>query len=388
MFAWRTGSVTASAGCVRLVRAAGASLRTDPRASCGLVAANYTCGCDPDDENGVKMASDGKTEELTGGHKTADDGAKKPRFRALPSPKRLIVVVLLTYLAVCLFVVMFQSSLIYFPTPDYPVTPKAVGLEYEDLTLTTGDGLSIAAWYLPHDQARGTFIYCHGNAGNISNRLHSLKLLHQMGVNVLIFDYRGYGRSEGKPSEKGTYEDAETAWRYLTETRGESPDRIVIFGRSLGGAVAIELAKRQSTGKERAAGESQAAGVPASTIGNASTAGVPAGSGPAALVVESTFTDLLDIGRLHYRFLPVRFLLTYRYASIEKVADITCPKLFFHGEADTLIPFANGRKLFAAAAEPKRFVATPGDHNDGGFAYSPEYTDQLAKFVAEVLSIQ
>ncbi len=268
--------------------------------------------------------------------------------------KRLVMVVLLTYVGVCVVVTMLQSRLIYFPTRDYTATPDEVGLHFEELMLPTSDGLSIAAWFIPHPDAKGNVIFSHGNAGNISGRLHSIKLLHNMGVNVLAFDYRGYGRSEGKPGEQGTYRDAEAAWQYLVETRGESAERIVLFGRSLGGAVAIDLARRHT---------------------------------PAALVVESTFTSLVDIGRLHYPLLPVRWILTYRYDSIEKVPHITCPKLFIHGEDDTLIPYANGRKLFDAAAEPKQFLTTPGDHNDGGFTHSPKYTDRLAKFLDEVLRV-
>jgi fermentation-respiration switch protein FrsA (DUF1100 family) len=266
--------------------------------------------------------------------------------------KRLAAIVLLTYLGVCVLVALLQSRLIYFPTRGYPVTPADVGLTFEDLTLTTNDGISIAAWYVPHPEAKGTILFCHGNAGNISDRLHSIKVLQAMGMNVLIFDYRGYGRSTGRPSERGTYEDADAAWRYLTETRGQPPDRIVPFGRSLGGAVAIDLAKHHA---------------------------------PAALVVESTFTNLVDVGRLHYPLLPVRLLLSYRYDSVDKVPLIACPKLFFHGEDDSLIPIENGRKLFDAAADPKQFVTTPGDHNESGFTYSTEFTNRLEAFLETVL---
>jgi len=265
---------------------------------------------------------------------------------------RIVVVAVCAYMGVCVVVGLLQARLIYFPTRGYAATPGDVGLTFEDLTLKTADGVNIAAWYVPCEAARGTLIFAHGNGGNIADRLHAVKLLHGMGVNVLIFDYRGYGRSEGRPTEDGTYQDAEAAWRYLTETRGEPPERIVLFGESLGGAVAIELARRHR---------------------------------PGALVVESTFTSLVDVGRLHYPLLPVRWLLTYRYESIKKVSDITCPKLFIHGRDDTLVPMANARKLFEAAAEPKQFLETPGDHNEAGFTYSPEYTQRLAAFLDKAL---
>ncbi|MCH8202205.1 MAG: alpha/beta fold hydrolase [Proteobacteria bacterium] len=128
----------------------------------------------------------------------------------------------------------------------YSATPADLGLTFDDLSLETTDGLSIAAWYVPNTKPQGNVFFCHSNAGNIADRLVTIKALHLRGHHVLIFDYRGYGRSEGKPDEAGNYEDAETAWRYLVETRGERPDRIVLIGRSLGGAVAIELATRHA----------------------------------------------------------------------------------------------------------------------------------------------
>lgn len=265
---------------------------------------------------------------------------------------RLLVVAILTYLGVCGLIRLLQSRLIYFPTRAYDATPKDLGLEFEDLTLTTDDGVAIAAWYVPCAEAKASLIFCHGNAGNISDRLESVAVFHRAGYNVLLFDYRGYGRSEGRPTEDGTYRDAEAAWAFLVNDKGQSSDRIVVFGRSLGGAVAIDLAKRRR---------------------------------PAALVVESSFTSLLDIGRLHYPLLPVRWLLSYRYDSLGKVPHIRCPKLFIHGVEDSLIPLANGRALFAAAAEPKEFLETPGGHNTGGFIQSPAYIARLTAFLDRAL---
>lgn len=302
------------------------------------------------------MYTDAQENGLGGQHpesESAERASRGKRYTLGHRVMRLVVIAFLTYVGVCVLLSLFQRRLIYFPSRTYDGTPADVGLDYEELALKTSDGLAIGAWYVPSANAKGSIIFCHGNAGNISNRLHSTKLLHNMGLNVLIFDYRGFGRSEGKPSELGTYEDAETAWRHLVQTRGESPDRIILFGRSLGGAVAIELAKRHP---------------------------------PAALVVESTFTKLVDVGRAHFPFLPVRLLLTYRYDSIAKVPHITCPKLFFHGTMDGLIPISFGRKLYEAAAEPKEFVETPGSHNESGYTYSPEYTTRLAEFIDEILS--
>ena len=284
--------------------------------------------------------------------KKLDEGCRPARGKLGWRARRLVVIVLLTYIGVCLLAAIVQTRLIYFPTGDYRGTPADVGLEFEELTLEASDGVVIAAWFVPQPQAKATVLFCHGNAGNISDRLHSIHVLHELGYSVLIFDYRGFGRSTGSPSENGTYLDADAAWRWLIETRGEPAERVVVFGRSLGGAVAIELAGRHP---------------------------------PAALVVESTFTSLADIGRHHYRLLPVRLLLRHRYESIDKVSKITCPKLFLHGTDDRLIPLANGCRLYEAAAPPKQFIETPGGHNTGGFTHTSAYAQRMAAFIDEAV---
>ena len=266
--------------------------------------------------------------------------------------RRLLLVVLLTYLVVCMLVAWLQARLIYFPTHEYTQNPGDVGLEFEDLTLETGDGERIAAWYVPAQPNRGSIIFSHGNAGNMSDRLHLLQRFHHLGYNALIFDYRGYGRSTGSPGEAGTYLDAEAAWDYLVKTRGEVPGRIALFGRSLGGAVAVELARRHR---------------------------------PGALVVDCTFTSLVDVARVHYPLLPVSLFLVHRYESIKKVPELTCPKLFIHGRDDELIPFAQGQELYEAAASPKQFMETPGGHNEAGFDYSDEHVRQTQEFLEAAL---
>lgn len=268
-------------------------------------------------------------------------------------PLRLLIIALATYGGVCVLLAFLQTKLIYFPTREYSQTPEDRGLEFDDLTLTTRDGVNVAAWYVKHAAATASVIFFHGNGGNMSGRLDALALLHRAGFNVLMLDYRGYGRSEGRPTEEGTYEDADAAWRYLADTEGERPERIVLFGRSLGGAVAIELALRHE---------------------------------PGVLVVDSTFTNLYDIGRMHYPLLPVGWLLTYRYDSIEKVGRIHCPKLFVHAQDDSLIPMSNGRRLYEAATDPKEFLETPGEHNTGGFEYAPEYAARVITFINRAIS--
>ncbi|MBU0718760.1 MAG: alpha/beta hydrolase [Planctomycetes bacterium] len=266
---------------------------------------------------------------------------------------RLVVTASATYVAVCILVAIFQTHLIYFPSRDVHTTPADIGMDFEDVTLRTSDGLSIAAWYVPRSEAKATVLYCHGNAGNIADLLVTIQQLHQLGYNVLVFDYHGFGQSEGRPSERGTYLDAEAAWAYLVETRAEPPARIVVFGHSLGGAVAIELAARHE---------------------------------PAALVAESTFTSLADVAATHHPLLPVRVMLVHRYESIAKIARVKCPKLFLHGGSDWLIPIAQGRTLYDTASSPKEFIETPGGHNTSGFTYSPEYSEKVAGFIDEALT--
>lgn len=252
------------------------------------------------------------------------------------------------YLTVCLVVWACQRRLVYHPDAEIESTPADVGLAYESVRLVTVDQVRLGAWYVPRENARGTTIFCHGNAGNISHRIGELVIWHDLGFNVLLFDYRGFGESEGHPSEAGTYLDADAAWDFVTRIKGEPAGRIVLAGRSLGGAVAIEAALRHA---------------------------------PGALVVESTFTTLPDVGQRLYGFLPVKLLMRDRYASVEKIGRIACPKVFLHGRDDELIPLRMGRRLYDAASEPKCFIETPGDHNSAGTLAGVEIVAQLDAFL-------
>ncbi len=268
--------------------------------------------------------------------------------------RRLVLIVIATYAGVCMMFAAFQRQLIYYPTREYEGTPRDLGMAYEDVAMTTGDGEKIAGWYVPAPDAQATVLFCHGNAGNISHRLHGIQLLHHAGFNVFIFDYRGFGQSTGTPDEAGLYIDAVAAWDYLVKTRSVPKNKIIILGRSLGGAVAIELATRVK---------------------------------PVGLIVEATFTRMAEVARHLYPLIPTSLFLSDRYDSIDKIAQIACPKLILHGSQDTLIPFDMGRKLFEAAIEPKQFIETPGDHNESGYTYSPAYTDQLVSFIHDTLGL-
>lgn len=241
---------------------------------------------------------------------------------------------------------LFQERMVFFPSRESVVTPAAAGMRYEDVFLETPDFGSLHGWYLPADEPRGTVLFCHGNAGNISHRLETLTLLHGLRFNVLIFDYRGYGRSTGKPTEDNTYEDASLALAYLLSEKGESPSRIVLMGRSLGAAVAVHLAAKFS---------------------------------PAALIIESGFTSVPDLGKRIYPFLP-RFLARIRYDSMSRIAAIKCPILVAHSPDDEIIPYAMGRKLYEAAVGPKRFLEMRGDHNAGFLVSGCAYIEGLELF--------
>jgi fermentation-respiration switch protein FrsA (DUF1100 family) len=247
---------------------------------------------------------------------------------------RLGAIVALTYLSLVLLMWLFQDRLLYLPNMgrEHIATPAHIGLDWQAVELTTADDLNLDAWWLPAENARAALLFLHGNAGNISHRLDSLAQFNRLGLSVLILDYRGYGKSEGKPSEAGTAMDADAGWRWLNEQSGHDPDRLVIFGRSLGAAVAAELASRTD---------------------------------PAALILESPFRSVPDLGQRLYPWLPVRTLARLRYPTIEYVTQRSAPLLVIHSENDEIIPFAEGRAVYEAAPSPKELLVIQGGHNTG-----------------------
>jgi hypothetical protein len=263
----------------------------------------------------------------------------------------VIFIVILGYGVLLGYVYFFQARLIYFPNIGIgfgSAVPSDIGLDYEDVVFETSDGVQLHGWYVSADQARGVILFFHGNAGNISHRLDSIEFFHRLGFSVFIIDYRGYGKSEGKTDEQGTYRDAEAAWRHLIEKRGIDPGMIVIFGRSLGASIAAWLASRTS---------------------------------PAALILESAFTSAPNLGKHHYWFLPVRALARIHYDTQSYVERISVPTLVVHSADDEIVPYAHGRKLFSVAREPKAFVKLQGGHNDGFFVSRAHYTEALGKFL-------
>jgi len=263
-----------------------------------------------------------------------------------------LVAVGIVYLGACAYMSFKQSSMVYFPEARYDATPDRFGMAYERVTLKTSDGVSLAAWWIPAENARGAVVFAHGNGGNMSHRLDKALLLRSMGLSVLLFDYRGYGESSGEPTEEGTYADMIAAVEHVMVERRVPAAKVVLYGESLGGAVAVDEATR-----------------------------CPA----AGLVVDSSFTRLSDVGAHHYPWLPVRLLLKYRYDSLSRIGKVRCPVLILHSPSDDIIPYGLGRTLFGAAKEPKRFADLEGGHNDGGLMASPGGQKALFRFLDEVL---
>lgn len=264
----------------------------------------------------------------------------------------------MVYCALLLSLLVMQPRLIYLPdmpARELAATPQDIGLDYETLWLETADGERLHGWYVPVSAARATLLFCHGNAGNISHRLETLRNFHELGLNVLIFDYRGYGQSTGKPSEAGTYRDADAAWHYLLDARRLAPHDIIIAGRSLGAAVAAELASR--------------------TV-------------PAAVLLESAFISVPAMAAEIYPWLPPGLPGLYRYDNLARLAQVTRPLLLVHSRDDEIIPVAHARALFAAAREPKQYLELRGGHNDAILVSRAVYLRGLDAFLGQHVAPQ
>lgn len=268
------------------------------------------------------------------------------------------------WVVLCAALYFGQTSLVFLPMGGVNNTPAAAGLDYEDLTLTTEDGVDIHAWFVPFQSggdsaaARGTILFCHGNAGNISYRVHLLEHFQNLRMNFLIFDYRGFGNSEGEITEAGIYADARAAWRWLRDEKRIAANEIIVHGRSLGGAVASRLTA-DLCGERREI--------------------------PAALILESTIISVPEMGAEMFPFLPVRLLSRIKLDNTEHVKAVTVPLLVAHSAEDEIVPYANGKAVFAAANEPKRFVDLAGGHNNTTAADPDLYETALGSFIGEVL---
>jgi hypothetical protein len=246
---------------------------------------------------------------------------------------------------------MQQPSMIFFPQKALDETPAAWGLEYEEVSLNTADNVRLHGWYLPNPGSGKALLFFHGNAGNISHRGSSVEIFHRLGVNVLIFDYRGFGASEGRPDESGLYEDARAAWRFLREEKGFDSKDIILFGRSLGGTVATKLASEVH---------------------------------PAGLILESSFSSARDMASEIMPLISRVVFLRFSFNTLDIIDRIHCPLLVLHSPGDEVIPFGQGEKIFRAAREPKTFVTLEGGHNGGYLLSQPGYEQALEAFIRRV----
>jgi len=260
----------------------------------------------------------------------------------------LLFILISTWLLLSALLYLFQSGYVYFPIAGLAATPDDAGLVYEEVTLTTSDNVKIHGWYVPHPEPRATLLFLHGNGGNISHRLEKLMRYHELGLAVFIIDYRGYGLSAGDITEQGTYLDAEAGWLYLNQDKKIPGETIIIYGESLGAAVATWLADRYP---------------------------------PGALVLESAFTSIADMGRHYYPYLPVKLLTRIHYPTLDRLKGIRCPVLVIHSPADEIVPYAQGLALYQAANDPKSFLEISGDHNGGFYISGNLYTDGLDQFI-------
>lgn len=257
--------------------------------------------------------------------------------------------VLTAYLLLLVILMFFEERLIYIPS-RYPEGDwQSPGLKPEDAWFTAADGTRLHGWYAPSPRPRAVVLFCHGNAGNITDRIDLFYGMRDLvGVSVLVFDYRGFGRSEGRPTEAGVLADARAARQWLAQREGIPEEQIVLMGESLGGAVAVDLAAEK----------------------------------PArALILECTFARIRDVGAYHFPWLPVRWLMRTNFNSVEKIGLHQGPLLQLHGDSDTIVPHRFGQELFKAANEPKQFHTISGrDHND---ARDLEYYEKIRAFLQQ-----
>jgi fermentation-respiration switch protein FrsA (DUF1100 family) len=259
-----------------------------------------------------------------------------------------IVVLLITYLVLAAVLYFLQPKFLYSPEREVTGTPAELELDFEDVVFKSADGLNLGSWYIPVDNPKFTLLFCHGNAGNIAHRLDSINIFHSLGLNCFIFDYRGFGVSQGKPNEEGTYTDAMAAYKWLNEEKNIPAENIIIFGRSLGGSIAAQLASQVEA---------------------------------RALIIESAFTSYVDMGKEYYPYMPVRWFARFGYRTIDYIRNVRCPVMFIYSGDDEIVPFKFGLKLYEAANEPKEFIEIFGGHNDCFLVSSEIYTEIWEKWL-------
>lgn len=267
------------------------------------------------------------------------------------------VAIVVVYAAACTYMWATQLDHVFEPELLLQTTPDRLGMKFEELRIPVGSGVDrgeLQAWWIPAGQPNApTLLYLHGNYRNIGNNLEHTLRLHNLGFNVLLSDYRGYGKSSGgRPNEAKVYQDAEAAWQYLLKVRGVKPQQAFIYGHSLGGAIAIDLAMHHPE--------------------------------VAGLIIESSFTSMVEMGKLAYPFLPVDWLLDQRFDALKKISRLKIPVLLIHGTWDKRVPVQMAQQLYAAAPQPKTLTLIEGgEHNNSGAVGWTEYRDAVTAFVKQ-----
>jgi fermentation-respiration switch protein FrsA (DUF1100 family) len=266
-------------------------------------------------------------------------------------------VVAMVYVSGCGYMWATQREHVFEPEPVFQTTPDRLGMKFEELRIPVGSGADqgeLYGWWMPAENSVApTVLYLHGNYRNIGYNVDHTQRLHNLGYNVLLADYRGYGKSTGgKPDEAKVYEDAEAAWQYLLKVRGVKPQQAFIYGHSLGGAIAIDLAVHHP----------EAAG----------------------LITESTFTSMQAMGELEYGYLPVGMLINQRFESLQKISKLKIPVLLIHGTWDKKVPVEMAQQLYAAAPQPKTIsLIEGGEHSNSATVGWIEYRDAVSAFVKQ-----
>jgi len=261
-----------------------------------------------------------------------------------------VILIFLFIIFIFLLIRYIELKSIFYPTREIVINPKHIDLNFDDIFFMTKDNVLLNGWFIPHKDAKTTIIFCHGNAGNISHRLEKIAIFYHLGFNTFIFDYRGFGKSKGHPTERGIYLDAQAAYDYVLSRKDVDKERIIGFGSSLGGAFAIDLATKRKL---------------------------------AALVVDSSFTNTKDMAKVVYPFIPT-FVYTTKFDNINKVKKLNIPKLFIHSINDEIVPFGLGQKLFDAAGQPKEFLRITGGHNTGFIESRHLILEKLRSFLQKL----
>lgn len=265
----------------------------------------------------------------------------------------LLGVSLLLYAGSCVWLVLAQVIYVYTPGKVVSQTPRDVGMEFEELRLTAEDGVVIGAWFIPaksDNRINQAVLFCHGNAGTRSDRIDSVQTFHDFGMDVLLFDYRGYAESDAPLTEEGTYKDAMSGWMYLKDVKGFAERDIVVFGRSLGGAIATRQAEQVDC---------------------------------KALVVESTFTSAPDMASRMFPFLPTKLLCRFKYDTVARIGNVGCPVLIAHSRGDRVIPYSHAERLLAASSDSKQLLEFEGGHNAGGLNFDDDFQKAFLRLIVD-----